>query len=217
MVLLFANGDIADYSWLSPYFAQATAVIGIDGGTQHIINAGVMPTTILGDFDSIDATLLNTLLEQGVQAHRYPSEKNETDLELALLLATENPLWLHEEIGLFGVLGGRLDQTLANIMLLAHPQLQNRTVKLIAQHQTAWLISDQGTIHGQVGDLVSLIPLGGDCQIETTHNLRWPLHNEPLYFGPARGVSNELIAPTAELSLSSGQLLCIHTNHNWGR
>ena len=66
MILLFANGDILDPSWLSPYFDQATAVIGVDGGTHHIINAGHQPDIVIGDLDSIDHTLLAQLETNGV-------------------------------------------------------------------------------------------------------------------------------------------------------
>ena len=217
MVLLFANGDISDYSWLEPYFAQATAVIGVDGGTHHILNAGQTPTHLIGDFDSLDSQTLDRLNQKDIPVRRYPAAKDETDLELALQFAITEVASPEEEIYVFGVVGGRLDQTLANILLLAHPALAKRTVKLIAQHQAAWLITQSGSVKGHVGDIISLIPLGGDAQIDYTTNLRWNLKDESLRFGPARGVSNELTADSAEIHLKSGHLLCIHSAHDWKR
>ena len=215
MILLFANGDLPDNRWLAPLWAQATAVIGVDGGTHHILHAGQTPTMMIGDFDSIEPALLAKLTAQGIPTRRYSAAKDETDLELALHVVIEEPAWQDEEIWIVGVVGGRLDQTLANILLLAHPDLTQRTVKLVTQHQAAWLITQQSTIQGKAGDIVSLIPLGGDVKIDYTTNLRWNLQNELLRFGPARGVSNELTATTAEIYLKSGQLLCIHSLNNW--
>ena len=60
----------------------------------------------------------NGLLKDKCPIQQHPAAKDETDLELALVYAANN---YPGDIYLFGVLGGRLDQTLANILLLTHP------------------------------------------------------------------------------------------------
>ena len=122
-----------------------------------------------------------------------------------------------DDIQIFGALGGRLDQTLANIMLLAHPALAGRRVELVTEYQRAWLLSEYTEIRGHVGDRISLIPVGGDALVTETTGLRWPLSNEVLSVGPAIGVSNEMIAPEVTITVASGTLLCIHTRHEWTR
>ena len=67
-----------------------------------------------------------------------------------------------------------------------------------------------GVVHGRVGDIVSLIPLGGAVRVRTTSGLQWSLQAETLSIGPARGISNRLTAPTARVEIESGRLLCIH-------
>jgi thiamine pyrophosphokinase len=109
-------------------------------------------------------------------------------------------------------MGGRLDQTLANILLLAHPALNGRCVRLVEERETAWLVDRETTIDGAPGDTVSLIPLDGTVHVAETVGLRWPLRDDHLDFGPARGVSNEMTADSASVRLSSGRLLCIHTS-----
>ena len=91
--------------------------------------------------------------------------KDETDLELALLYAVEQDA---DPIIILGALGGRLDQTLANILLLTIPALIGRDVRLIDGPQTAFVVREQATIHGKAGDTVSLIPLGGAASGVTT-------------------------------------------------
>jgi thiamine pyrophosphokinase len=107
--------------------------------------------------------------------------------------------------------GGRLDHTLANILLLAHPQLAGRTIRFVEGREAVWLSTAHAEIDGRAGDTVSLIPLGGPARIAETTGLRWALHDETLAFGPARGMSNEMTGPRATVRIHDGLLWCIHT------
>ena len=208
-LLIFANGVLDEVEWIRPYLVQATAVWAADGGSRHLFRLNHLPDRVIGDMDSLEPELQAWLTAGSVPFDQHPPEKDETDLELALLLAAQSE---EADIWLFGVLGGRLDQMLANILLLSHPALEGKKVKIITPAEQAWLVRYQTEIVGKVGDTVSLIPLSGDVQIEKTVGLRWPLHNEPLIFGQARGVSNSLTAAKAMIMLSRGLLLCIHMN-----
>ena len=208
-LLIFANGVLDEVEWIRPYLTQATAVWAADGGSRHLFRLGHLPDKVIGDMDSLAPELQDWLTSNQIPFDQYPPEKDETDLELALLLAAERP---EDDIWLFGLLGGRLDQTLANIFLLNHPALLGKTVLLITPTERAWLVRQQTEIVGQVGDLVSLIPLAGDAQGVSTTGLQWRLQAETLRFGQARGVSNRLMAEKATITLESGLLFCIHTN-----
>jgi len=214
-VLVFANGDVEDVEWIRPYLSEATAVIAADGGTRHLMRLNHVPDVVIGDMDSLPEEARSLLASADVQLLEHPQDKDETDLELALLHAVTR--YAAEDILLFGVLGGRLDQLLANIMLLAHPALDGRRVVLVNQYERAWLVSDGTWIEGSVGDRISLIPLGGDVRVAHTDGLRWPLQDEILAFGPARGVSNVMTESIATIVLQSGRLLCVHTSQSWQR
>lgn len=225
-VLVFANGEIEDARWIEPHLSEATAVLAADGGLRHIMALGRWPDVIIGDMDSLPEVTESELSAAGVRMVRYSHDKNETDLELALNYAAEN---YAGPIRIFGATGGRLDQTLANISLLALPSLVGRDVRLVGPNEQVWLVGDhqvgdhkvsnpqvidQTEIQGEVGDTVSLVPLGGDVVIADTTGLRWPLHDETLHFGRARGVSNEMVSTVATVSVAAGQVLCIHmTRH----
>ncbi len=206
-VLLFANGRIEDIEWIRPYLSQATAVLAADGGMRHLLRLGHWPDAIIGDNDSLPDGIEQSLTEHQVAMVSYDTDKNETDLELALLYAAEQ---YSDDMLLFGAIGGRLDQTLANIMLLAHPRLIDRSVTLMEERQRAWLIEDTARIEGRAGDIVSLVPLGGPAHVKETTGLRWPLQDETLSFGQARGISNEMTGNVATVSITSGLLMCIH-------
>jgi thiamine pyrophosphokinase len=82
-------------------------------------------------------------------------------------------------------------------------------VRIVEGAQEAFLIDDEATIEGGVGDTLSLIPLGGDAVGVTTEGLEWTLEEDTLHFGPARGVSNVLAASKAQVCLDGGLLLCV--------
>jgi NADPH:quinone reductase-like Zn-dependent oxidoreductase len=61
-----------------------------------------------------------------------------------------------------------------------------------------------------VGEKVSLIPLSEQVDGVVTQGLIYPLRNEPLFLGRARGVSNVLVGDHAEISFTRGLLLIVH-------
>lgn len=211
-VLIFANGYIGEKGWLRPYLDDATAIIAANGGARHLLELGHLPDIVIGDMDSLAAEAQERLQRAGARFIGHPAEKDQTDLELALMYAAAH---YSDTILLFGSLGGRLDQTLANILLLTHPALSGRRVQLLNRHERAWLIVTEGQISGAVGDIVSLVPLRGDVHVISTTGLHWPLRNERLAFGLARGISNVMTAELATVTIQSGYLLCIHTDQEW--
>ena len=81
-----------------------------------------------------------------------------------------------------------------------------------ARHQPLAVIGEvrQG-LPGRIGDLVSLLPLGDRVDGVTTEGLRYPLRDEPLVAGPARGQSNVRMSPHAAVTIRRGRLLIVET------
>lgn len=208
--LIFANGIIEDLSWVQPYLAQARTVIAADGGIRHPLALGYLPDVLIGDLDSLPEGVSESMEEWDIEIVRHPPAKDETDLELALLYVARR--FPEDALVILGGFGGRLDHTLANILLLAHPVLSGRAVYFIDDRQTSWLIAGHALITGRPGDMISLLPLGGDAHILETSGLRWPLSDEILAFGPARGISNEMTTEQAVVKLAGGMAFCVHTS-----
>ncbi len=116
------------------------------------------------------------------------------------------------EIIIFGALGGRLDHTLANVLLLALPRFAAMQIRIVGDREEALLVRDGSsvTVEGLPGDLVSLLPLGGDASGVTTAGLAWALDGDTLRFGSSRGVSNEMTGSTARITVEEGCLLVVH-------
>ncbi len=185
-------------------------MIAADKGAATALQFGRVPSVVVGDFDSLDALSMQKIQEQGSQTIRVPVEKDETDTELAIMTAIERGA---TTITLLGGLGGaRFDHTMANILLLA--DFQDVSLRIVDGPSTCWLLRGPGraSIDGQSGDLLSLLPLTADAVGITTTNLYYPLHDDTLRFGKPRGVSNSFTQSHAEVSLSQGLLLIIHTD-----
>jgi len=212
--LVIANGHVGDSEASRAQTWPHDLVICANGGAQHALDLGLAPDVVIGDLDSLDSDLQARLEGEGCQFLVHPTRKDETDLELALRYAVDHGA---DEILLLGALGGRMDQTLANVLLLALPELAGIKTRVVAGDQEMFLIRDQVLIEGQVGDTVSLLPIAGDVTGITTEGLEYPLQRGTLKFGSTLGVSNVLTAPMARIQEERGLLLCIHiSNHSEG-
>ena len=206
-ILIFANGVLPDVNKAHLLLQSDDYIICADGGTRHALALGVRPHLVIGDMDSLEKGRLHELQKSDVSIELYPRDKNETDLELALNRAIDlNP----KQIIIIAALGGRLDQTLANITLLTDPRLSAFDVRLDDGVEEIFICRDQIQVHGGSGDLISLRPWQGVVPDIQTKNLRWPLNHETLYPDKTRGISNEMTSNTASISIGSGLLLIVH-------
>ena len=74
----------------------------------------------------------------------------------------------------------------------------------------AFCITGKATLYGQPGETVSLIPWGLPAEGVTTDGLVYPLNKATLLPYRARGISNQMLADTAKISVKRGALLCVH-------
>ena len=207
--LILVNGELYEPDVLRSRIRAEIfdLVLGADAGARYADILNVTLDTIIGDMDS-----LSDLEEQGIgntEFVSYPAEKDETDLELALLYAEEHGA---DQIVIVGAMGGRMDMTIANILLITRTNLSSCRIEVWQGEQTGWTIKPPGEdISGHPGDTVSLIALGGAASGITTKGLKYSLKDEDLTFGSARGISNLLEVPSAHVKLSEGFLLAVHT------
>src|SRR5262245_32834425 len=110
---LIGNGKIQDHPALIPSIKSHFCVIAVDGGLIHCDKMSIIPDMILGDLDSSPPEILQKYTE--VPYRRFPIDKNETDMELAVQSIFTPEV---EKITLFGALGKRSDHSLANLHLI---------------------------------------------------------------------------------------------------
>ncbi|MCW1967981.1 MAG: thiamine diphosphokinase [Anaerolineae bacterium] len=222
--VILANGVPPTLPEILHWLRRDDCLICADGGARVALAHALRPDAVVGDFDSLSVNEIAALERLATPLIRFPNTKNETDLELALLLAAGAPLPHYDqspvvlpplppcrEMVILGALGGRTDQTLANMMLMLLPALAAIPVRMVAGHEQITCVTPTmpAEMSGCAGDTVSLLPIGGHVYGIRTDGLEYPLHDETLFFGPAQGISNVMLGSNARVWVEQGQLLCI--------
>jgi thiamine pyrophosphokinase len=206
--IVLSGGD-PPLAAIKPRLPTDALVIAADSGLDHARRLGLRVDVVVGDLDSVDRQVLDVAKKTGTVVEAHPVEKDETDLELAI--ATAHARGAHH-VTVVGGYGGRLDHFLANLTLLASPRFRALHIDAWVGHAYLTVIHERAELHGPLHSLCSLLALGGTAHGVTTEGLRYPLRDDDLLPGSTRGVSNELIAPVATLSLRTGVLLAIQPN-----
>lgn len=212
-IIIFANGELPNIDKARAILKDDDYIICADGGTRHALALNLKPDLVIGDMDSTEKTDLKKLRDDGVSIELFPRDKDETDLELVITRAIE---LMPKEIIIVAALGGRIDQTLGNIALLADSRLTAFDVRLDDGVEEIFFCRDQLEVHGGSGDLVSLIPWGGPVHHIHTQGLKWALKDETLHPDRTRGLSNEMLSNDASIRIGSGLLLVVLTHISKG-
>jgi thiamine pyrophosphokinase len=205
--IIFANGVLPNPIAARSLLRDDDFIVAADGGLHNALACGATPHAVVGDFDSLTPTELAGLEKAGARIIRHPVEKNETDLELAVRFVLENRF---DVILVVGALGGRLDQTIGNIALLANVP-PGVDIRLDDGCEEVILVDSRVVLTGKPGDTVSIIPWGAAAEGISTENLRYPLFGETLHPHKTRGISNEMLDDHSTVQLSNGRLIVIHS------
>jgi thiamine pyrophosphokinase len=219
--LILADGDAPtrarlDLAWPG-WDRNLGLVIAADGGARLAAALGIAIDLWVGDGDSIGEDDLAALATSGVRIERASIEKDESDTQLAIAAALRLGAG---GIVIVGALGGpRVDHALVNVGLLAMPGLIGRSATIVDERARIGLIRAPGPDGGRVerrlpgrpGDLVSLLPFGDAVEGVTTDGLVYPLDDEPLWSGQARGLSNERSSTEARVVVRRGLLLVVES------
>jgi len=166
-------------------------IIAADSGLDHAVAAGLKPTVLLGDLDSISAHGKMWAYAHELEIDEYPIDKDATDTELALRRAATTKA---TNLLVLGAVGERFDHALGTIAALGNPAL--------ARFDTIQLLLDRADVrvlhpgHAATLDLprdtpFSLLALHGPCAGVDVAGARWPLAAARLDPSSTRGLSNE--------------------------
>lgn len=206
-VILFAGAKIEDYGFCREYLEDADAVICCDAGLVHTKALGIDPDYIVGDFDSVPAEILSYYKGKNIPIRQFPARKNETDMELGILLALELGA---TDLVLFGGIGDRFDHTLANAHYLLSLLKKGVRARLVDEKNCVEVIDSHLTLEGKVGDLVSTLPLSMEVKGITLRGFSYPLTDATLTLdGDYIAVSNVLAEERAAIDVKEGYLFVI--------
>ena len=181
-------------------------VVAADGGLHLADLLGLPVDVVVGDMDSVDPERLALAEAAGATVLRHPADKDATDLELALALAlAASP----DRVVVVGSASGRLDHLLGAVSLLASERWAGAQVDAWLGPAQVHVVRGARTFTGEPGETVSLLAQGGTAVGVTTTGLRWALAGAALGPFDSVGISNELVAPVAQVEVAEGCVVVV--------
>ena len=190
---------------------QSEYVIGVDRGLEFLYRNQVMPTHIVGDFDSVRTEVVEFYQkETQVLIRKFKPEKDASDTEIALQLAIELGA---EKVWIFGGTGSRLDHVMANIQILkiAH----DRGIKAYLQDTNNRISLAEKEIKlykkDVFGDYFSIFPFGGVVGDISIEGAKYPLSHYRLCPNSSMCVSNEMQENEVRIAFPTGTIILMET------
>lgn len=181
-------------------------IIAVDGGANKTKKLDLTPDIIIGDLDSITTANLNFYQKKSVEILKYPIEKDKTDSEIAIDYCFKNGI---NKIYLAAVLGGRIDQQLANLNLLEYIYDLNIEAKIISENLEIAVIDKKKIFKNKKGYRLSLIPQTKFVSNLVIKGCKYNLTGIDIGRSKSRGISNIIKAEKAEIRIDSGLLFYI--------
>ncbi len=206
--IILANGPQISSTW-PEWVNKEDTLVCVDGGTLQAIQQGLIPDVVLGDMDSLSSDMLQRMKDQGVRLVRYPVRKNQTDLELALFWARDQNA---REVWVVNALGGRLDQHLVNVFLLAREDMNFARIVLKEDDQSAVVLRgpDRMVLEGQPGDRLSLVVLSKTISGVTLDGVEWKTNHATFSRASTHPLSNVFTETRARIQIDTGVAFLVH-------
>jgi len=196
-------GGVELVARLAPEF---DLVIGVDAGGEVCLKAGVTPTLLVGDFDSIDMAALDEAVGLGVPVRSYPPDKDRTDVDLAI---SEARTLGATHICVTAATAERLDHTLGVVAALAGAR--DLMPRLAEPDLNGWVLSPEGrcavSLRG-IGATVSIVPFTPTARV-SARGVRWPLESADISYTATVGISNVIRTDDACVSIEAGVALVL--------
>jgi thiamine pyrophosphokinase len=192
-LLVIVGGGAVDLDLLRELYAMGGRLVGADGGADRIVEAGLKPEVIVGDFDS----LRDPLSWLGKTRLIQIPEQETTDFEKALY-STRAPVTVA-----LGMTGGRFDHTLAALDAATRYAARRRVI-LVDEYDIALALTDAITFEVDRGDRVSLHPLAA-VSFARSAGLQYPLDAVRLAPGVRTGTSNRALDGRFEIVPEAGE------------
>lgn len=192
---VIVSGGTIDSAFALSVFEQLEPgyVIGADKGLSFLHENQIMPTHIVGDFDSGDREVVDYYRNHTfVPIQEFNPIKDATDTEIALRLAIELGA---KEIYLLGATGTRVDHVLGNIQILKIAHDAGVKAYIVDKYNKISLIEKELRLKKEdaFGDYFSVFPLGGEVKNLTIEGAFYPLYNHTLLPYDSLCVSNQIV------------------------
>lgn len=194
--VIICGGNVGEY--IKDYIKPGDFVICADSGYDRAKAFGITPNVVIGDMDSTCEK------EIPFEKITYPVRKDFTDSELAVNYAKEKGF---DAVLMFGMIGTRMDHSLANISLLS--QLDDAVI--IDANNEIYFADGKFTLSGKIGDTISIIPYKEDVLVAKSKGLDYPLFDTTIKCGTTLGVSNVMTENECEIEIEKGSAFIIRS------
>ena len=199
--VIIGGADINNYDYIRTCLTKDDFFVFCDSGLKHLKNLHVMPSLIVGDFDSHENPHMD------VETIVLPCEKDDTDTVYAVKEAIKRGF---EEFLLIGVIGARLDHTLGNVSILLYLDSIGKKGTIIDDYSEMEIVSEKAAYINDRYVYFSLLNISGEAKGITIINAKYPLQNGEITCEYQYGISNEVLpGKQAIVSVKSGKLLLI--------
>lgn len=195
-------------------------VVAADSGLHAAHAAGLKVDYVVGDMDSVSLDALALAVREGARALRHPTDKDASDLELALDLVMEEVSGRASgesgsvpDVVVVGSGSGRLDHLLTWVSVVGSPRYRSLRIDAFLGDTRLLPVHDRRRFSGDPGATVTLLALHGPASGVNVTGLRWPLHDETLVAGSSRGLSNELYGTEATVEVHDGVVTVVIPPH----
>ncbi len=199
-LLIIANGQSENKTFIKTCAKKADFILALDGGADTALKAGIMPSLVIGDLDSISTKAKNKIdKEKLLKVARQDNTDLEKGLDFARYLKVPN-------ITIICAQGGRLDFTLSNFSSVFN-YIDKTQIIFKTSTCDIYPIKKSTKFTCPKGAKISLIPMGTTKNL-TLKNLKYTLQNATFKIGQT-AVSNIALKNNFEIAFTNGQLLVI--------
>ncbi|WP_223700274.1 thiamine diphosphokinase [Sutcliffiella deserti] len=210
IIHIVAGGPVEYIPELRKVHQDNVVWVGVDRGVHYLLEENITPFKAFGDFDSVTEVELSEMKSRLKDINIFPSEKNETDTEIAMNWAIKQK---PTSIVLFGVTGGRLDHFLGNVQLLIKGIESGIPIK-ICDKQNLLYLKQEGVYSfkkRQDYPYISFLPVTATVTALTLEGVKYPLKNRNIKWGDTLCISNELDNEIGTFSFKDGILMVIRS------
>jgi thiamine pyrophosphokinase len=178
-------------------------IVGVDGGADRALKAGLRVDWLIGDLDGVTAATRSRIPKNRTI---HDPDPDHTDLEKAIRFLHGRG---YRAATIVGATGGRLDHTLGTLAILAawHKRMDLRVVD---QDFTTVIVDPSIEFEAPIGTMVSLLAPAGATGV-TTRGLRFALRGKRLPFSPL-GIHNEVASNPVRVEVRRGPLFLLRSH-----
>lgn len=186
-------------------------VIGVDSGLDFLYQNAIMPTHIVGDFDSVKPEVIAYYKHEiDVPIREFNPVKDASDTEIAVRLAIELGV---KELWILGATGTRLDHVWANVQTLKIAHDAGVIAFILDRYNRISMAEQQIELskRNAFGPYFSVFSFGGNVKGLSITGAKYPLKNHTLCPYDSLTVSNQFLEDEVHITFSEGMIILMET------